>query len=620
MQTPFRNKVKAVLCVGLTVVLLLGGAGVSHDLLAQEKTATLAAVGAEPFDGGEDIEELQCNMYKQSVRFTSPPAQGMTFTAGTPIRVFGSSYFGSVKVECFMDGKSYGVVTGRDDLKDYFEFFVKDVPVGRHIIVLKATYPQGNGNETPPLAVLVEAPPARAHTVRLAEDLVLKGGQDLKWEDATVMGNGFRVRSEQGWTGSVIIRNARVSGLGSVSAPGIDVSTTGGAILVRDTVFEGCGTILLATAGNGDFVLRNNEFRANNVIRFIPAEPRYSPMLVLKGNPSGKKLFQGNRMGIGWVAFEGATGWLIGGDTDDDANVLLGQRTGIRLLGCRNCVIRGNYCLQKCGSGWSQSTILYFDRSNDILCEHNIVSESAWPVQAFDGEFRYNAVVLSGHQWMRTVMTGTRIHHNLFLNGAPSYTGGILVYDGRKDLAVYNNTFDGGAPRQLKQSPIATSPVLLAYSKGDGFSSVRNNVFMGNIHMGSGTPPSIVTAPPGGVGYADYNCFFNPLAPKMPAYAERAVAGKAGEHDVHADPGFAAGLKVPPPVKPGQLWNRKAKFSQVLAYYRARYRPAPGSPLLGAGDPADGKDSYIGAIGPGKDAPDDLFGRFGAAANAEGEK
>jgi hypothetical protein len=226
-------------------------------------------------------------------------------------------------------------------------------------------------------------------------------------------------------------------------------------------------------------------------------------------------------------------------------------------------------------------------------------------VQSFGGEFRYNAVVGSGHEWMRTVMSGTKIHHNLFLNGCGQWTDGILIYDGRKSVAVYNNTFDGGAAR-LKPIPILTSPMLRA-EKGNSFSTIRNNVFMGNVPWPNGATPPIIAGGAGCIAHADYNCFFNPQAPKIASYAEGTVAGKPGVHDVHADP--VLGVEVPSPNKPGQLWNRKAKLSRVLAYYRARYAPASGSPVLGAGDPADGKNPYIGAVGPGND-PNDLFGRF----------
>jgi hypothetical protein len=41
----------------------------------------------------------------------------------------------------------------------------------------------------------------------------------------------------------------------------------------------------------------------------------------------------------------------------------------------------------------------------------------------------------------------------------------------------------------------------------------------------------------------------------------------------------------------------KVTVSKILAYYRDVYSPAADSPLVGAGDPADGKGTNIGAIG-----------------------
>src|SRR5262249_30881254 len=57
-------------------------------------------------------------------------------------------------------------------------------------------------------------------------------------------------------------------------------------------------------------------------------------------------------------------------------------------------------------------------------------------------------------------------------------------------------------------------------------------------------------------------------------------------------------------------WNRVKKVSDVLAAYRGFYTPAPGSPLLGAGDPQDGVGGNIGVVGNGE--PADQFGRFGS--------
>lgn len=591
-----------------TVLLAISGIG-GEALSAQDK-GKIPTDAAEQLDPGEDSEELQVDTYVQSVRFTSPPAQGMTFTQGIPIRAFASCYYPGSKVECFADGKSWGSLALRDDLKDYFEFFVKDLPTGRHILSLKATFSTGSPAESPPLAVIVEDAPPRANTIKLTQDLVLKTGQELKWENATIIGGGFRVCSDH--CGSVTIKNCRISGLGSESAPGIEIHA-GGNATIEDNVFESSGIIRIGTEGKGDFVVRNNEFRANNLIKFIPSEPGYSPMLVLSGNPSGKKVFQGNRVGIGWAEIQGGSEWLIGGEDDDTCNILLGQRGGLHMWGCADAMVRGNYSSQKCGSGWSQPVNFYFENCKGMLCEHNLIGESSWPLEHFGqasaSEFRFNVFSGAGHQWVRMLNSGDKLHHNLFLNGCSRYTGGILFWDKIKDVAVYNNTFDGGATRRTHNT---TLPVLWADGPGNSFGSIRNNIFTGNVPMDNGTLAPIVLTAPGCVTYADYNCVFNPQATKAIAYAPGSVSGNAGGHDIHSDPRFPAGVPTSPPVKLGQMWNHKAKLSQVLSYYRARYAPVAGSPVLGAGDPADGKNSYIGAIGPNND-PGDRLGRFGAA-------
>jgi hypothetical protein len=66
--------------------------------------------------------------------------------------------------------------------------------------------------------------------------------------------------------------------------------------------------------------------------------------------------------------------------------------------------------------------------------------------------------------------------------------------------------------------------------------------------------------------------------------------------------------QAPYPIDEGMVWLRQLGVSEVLSYYRALYTPKNGSPLIGAGDPADGADDNIGAIGPGASDPLDLFG------------
>src|SRR5262249_41694095 len=128
---------------------------------------------------------------------------------------------------------------------------------------------------------------------------------------------------------------------------------------------------------------------------------------------------------------------------------------------------------------------------------------------------------------------------------------------------------------------------------------------------------------PARLGYADYNLFHNPDAAEKDNYA-LSVAGKKERvdagfalHDVpargaraeQAAPRFAGPVPTRFPFDDDDIRAGKVTVAQILAHYRRVYAPGEGSPLLDAGDPADGPKSFIGAVGPGKDAPQDFFGR-----------
>ena len=131
------------------------------------------------------------------------------------------------------------------------------------------------------------------------------------------------------------------------------------------------------------------------------------------------------------------------------------------------------------------------------------------------------------------------------------------------------------------------------------------------------------------LGYADFNLFFNPDAAEKRNYAlsvggkmERVDAGFArndvparGPKDAQVDPKFKGPIPDRFPIPDADLLARKATVPQILALYRQAYTPAADSPLVGAGDPADGMRSYIGAVGEGKETPNDFFGLRRGAGN-----
>jgi hypothetical protein len=111
----------------------------------------------------------------------------------------------------------------------------------------------------------------------------------------------------------------------------------------------------------------------------------------------------------------------------------------------------------------------------------------------------------------------------------------------------------------------------------------------------------------GRVAKADYNAFFNPAT--STAHYAPGIVSSLGGHDVTGDPMFAGKTpQVPFAVAEGAIWLRTYGVSKLLTYYRSLYAPRAGSPLVDAGDPADGDGNDIGAIGAGKPNPADKFG------------
>jgi hypothetical protein len=119
---------------------------------------------------------------------------------------------------------------------------------------------------------------------------------------------------------------------------------------------------------------------------------------------------------------------------------------------------------------------------------------------------------------------------------------------------------------------------------------------------------------PARLGYADYNLFFNPGARSRRTYllsvsgkTERKDAGfarndipRGGRIDEQADPRFKGPIPKAFPFADDDIKARKIGVSKMLAFYREAYTPAAGSPLIGAGDPADGEATNIGAVGSSK--------------------
>jgi hypothetical protein len=576
------------------------------------------------------------------------PADGMRFTQGRPIRFLAdgvdpngwqwmSQHQEAAEVRFFVDGVPVATQAQWPGQVNHFETLLTGLAPGPHTLTTESrNYGELIRQSVFSVRIQVDPPPSRPNSVSLSADLVLSGSQSLDWTDAIVNGNGFRVRSASGWTGSVRIRNSFVTGLavtGSViptpaTAPeeGIEVATTGGSVEIVDSIFEWTGALALRVDGAGGLTVAGNEFRANNFIPFVSWQPERSPILTFTGNSTGTKRLQGNRIGAGIVLIDGMSDWLIGGDTDAESNLLIGPRCVIEVTRSARPRIRGNYMHHDYHGGWSQGFNLVLAGSSQALAEHNVIFGSSWPVQSPGGDFRYNLVAWVGHNWIRAPQSGARIYRNVFMAPQPAgyVTEGIWLYGNQTGVQVSNNTFDGGG------SLLDYFGAAVSVSSGSGVSVLKNNVFTGMappsgravVRRGEGetdTTPRL--------GYADYNAFWNPEVTVPDNYAGGLVTGRTegtagfagndlGGVNGQASPAFVSGAVLPFPVSTDDVWNRRLRVSQILADYRVRYTPAAGSPLIDRGDPADGPGVDMGAIeaSTGQPRPDDQFGRFGGAS------
>lgn len=316
---------------------------------------------------------------------------------------------------------------------------------------------------------------------------------------------------------------------------------------------------------------------------------------------------------------------MIGGESDDEGNILVGMRIGIFAVGDKTSV-KGNYLHQVLPVSeehpyWSQVSTF----SSKSLAAHNVIREGHWVCRGIEGEFRHN-LVLEAHGHNHLQIGKARVHHNIFARGsrtpdrlgtkvkipAVSSINEVYASDG---FEVWNNTFDGEG----------LSVGAIELSADSFMPSLRNNVFF-NFTTSRIVGPAYnekTTSPgPARLGYADYNLFFNPLSPNCVNYAV-SVQGKAERRDdgfarndvprqgrvnAQIDPRFKGPIPDGFPFADEEIKAAKVSVSRILAFYRDAYSPAESSPLINAGDPADGKGTWIGAIGPG--GPNDDFGRL----------
>ena len=299
---------------------------------------------------------------------------------------------------------------------NFNRFVISGLSAGPHQIKVRGLFappPDSDGAtlDGPPITIVIDALPAGKTTVSLGADV----SGSVNWNNLIIVGNGHVVRPN----GSVTITNSLVTGLGTPTSDGITGTAT--SLDIDGSVFEATGALSLAVTGGATF--NNNEFRANNLLTFDASDPDAAPIITLSGKTSPTKLFQGNRVGAGRLIFDNTSHWLIGGDGDQQSNILIGPRATINLTGgTSNVTVRGNYDHHNYRGGWSQGFNLVLSQAGSgILVEHNLFRGSSWPIQDVTGEFRYNLIYGFGHTWLRSGADGALIHHNVF---APEEGGG----------------------------------------------------------------------------------------------------------------------------------------------------------------------------------------------------
>lgn len=474
----------------------------------------------------------------------------------------------------------------------------------------------------------------------LSGDIVLSGDQTLELgaDDAgacRIVGNGHGIRSVGSWSGHLVLRDCTIVGLGSASTEAIALDMHGsGFTTIERSTFDASGQVHLRNYDDSTTTFRNNVILDNSVVHLDPSADKFAPAFLTEGSGTASKVFQGNRVYRSSCRFQ-SPNWLIGGDTDQDSNIVIGLRGGFDLE-ASDLVVRGNYVHNFSYPSSGDESALSVGYDYAALAEHNVLRHGTWVIRGFGGELRYNAILDADNlSWLQQPFQNTKVHHNVFMmcqrpvaGGNEGVQGGIEVVNSRAvGIEIFNNTLDGGGRAMLLTGPAVSVD-------GSCFlSSFRSNViFNVPFYLNGGgeaaIQPGIAEGPvnplPARLGYADYNLFFNTQAGALRNYGLsvsnlvlRKDAG-FGLHDAHAmgpvdeqvDPGLLGLSGGCFPFSDDDIKAGTVTVSHMLSTWRAAYSPVPGGPLVGTGDPADGSGNPIGAIGDGT-KPTDRFGTFG---------
>jgi len=474
----------------------------------------------------------------------------------------------------------------------------------------------------------------------LTGDIVLSGSDSFTAGDPAgarcqIHGGGFSIHSaDDTWSGNFSLQNCDVDGLGVEGGMAIQLSLAG-ALTISKTVFSNSSEVDLTLRDAASVAFTDNVIAVDSVTKVVTTSLDQSQdAFHVKGGSTGSKVFQRNLVRRERLHFELTGDWLVEGNT------LVGDRTGIFVDRCGPITIRGNYSHSN-GLGWNQvKNISAFSTEGNTIVEHNVLVGLAWNTEVHGpGEIRYNLIVNPVERaWVQLWATSnTKVHHNLMIQSSDNQfkeiNGGFVVFGDDPPITptpppsseIYNNTFDAGG---------TCNPGLAgAVTVGDHLLSLRSNAFV-NIRLPGwtgitlvGQQDKMVPDPlPSLLGYADYNLFHNPDGSVKANYGV-GVAGKTlradagfGYNDVpvggaanaQVDPAFAGPIPHKLAFDEQSVLDGTTSVCHILAYYRRAYAPDPSksSPLIDAGDPAEGAGNDIGAIGAGADNALDQFGKL----------
>jgi hypothetical protein len=540
------------------------------------------------------------------------PSAGESFTAPATLRLIANGYDQNVftnepvdgkgtnasKVQFFVDDDVVFEMDGAEAEFSIFKGFVSGIAAGEHRVWARAIYVDPElVLDSEPRLITVNEPPAYGMTVDLDADVVLSGAQGYELigtADSRIRlnGNGYRITAEEGTSGPFTLQFVDVFDVGNTadtSEPGVDVATSG-AVTVEDSIFDSSNPVQVTLQGAATASVQRNVFRSNmrQPLGQQPRGPDSYASSIWRGDSTGAKVFAGNNVGAGWVQFENTQGWIVGGDTDADSNVLIGPRVGIYVESSSDIQIRRNYSHHDYHGAWSQGSNFELGGIATLTAEHNVIFGSSWPVRGVGGEFRYNAVLDAGHQWLWGDHSDSSIHHNLFVGGQCDVAGIMVLYESM-NVNISNNTFDG----------LLNDDVVTYIGLDEGTLSVFSNAFLNAPDVPS------VRVSDGTTLAADYNLFFN-------LGTQNYSDARAPEHDVAGGVQTDPMLTDPPTelieLDEAAIWKRDTTAADVLRLYGERYTPLAGSPLIDSGDPAGGVGNDVGAIGAGTANAADLFG------------